>query len=263
MNAETPILAKEFLTAAELADMQLPGMPATERAIQLMAQRGDWQAPENEGFNWRRRQGRGGGIEYHYRLLPDLAQMALVLRHAQPAQQSARTKAKAALATTEMWTWFERQPDTRKAKARTRLEMLDAAMALTRGGAAWNRALATVAASIARAVAATLRDSPLKRDDIATRMSGYLGERVSKHMLDAYASEARQEHAIPVTRLIALMHATGDRRLLQMRAEPMGWAVIERRHLPLSEVAAIREREDELRRHREFLTRQARSGGGL
>lgn len=146
MNAETPVLAKEFLTAAELAELRLPDLPATERAIQLMAQREDWQRAENEGCNWRRRQGRGGGIEYHYRLLPDLAQMALILRHAQPAQQSARTHAKAALATTEMWAWFERQPDARKAKARERLEMLDAAMALTRGGAAWNRALATVAA---------------------------------------------------------------------------------------------------------------------
>ncbi len=149
MNAETPVIAKEFWTAAELAELQLPGMPGTDRAIQLMAQRDDWQLPENEGFNWRRRQGRGGGIEYHYRVLPDLAQMALVLKHAQPAQQSARTQAKAALATGEMWAWFERQPDARKAKARERLEMLDAAMALTRGGAAggaWNRALATVAA---------------------------------------------------------------------------------------------------------------------
>lgn len=121
---------------------------------------------------------------------------------------------------------------------------------------------ATVAASIARAVAATLRDCGQPRDEVAERMSGYLGERVSKAMLDAYASEARREHAIPVTRLIALMHATGDRRLLQLIAEPMGWAVIERRHLPLIEVAAIREKEDELRRTREQLMREARKAGG-
>lgn len=121
---------------------------------------------------------------------------------------------------------------------------------------------ATVAASIARAVAATLRDCSLPRDDVAQRMSAYLGERVSKAMLDAYASEARREHAIPVTRLIALMHATGDRRLLQLLAEPLGWAVIERKHLPMIEVAAIREKEDELRRTREQLMREARKAGG-
>lgn len=122
---------------------------------------------------------------------------------------------------------------------------------------------ATVAASIARAVAAALRDSPLSRGEVAARMTAYLGERVSKNMLDAYASEARQDHPIPVTRLIALMHATGDRRLLQLLAEPLGWAVIERRHLPAIEIAAVRDKEDELRKHREYLTRLARSGGGL
>jgi hypothetical protein len=145
VNAETPVLSKEFYTAAELAELALPGLPGTKRGINDLAISRGWQRPEYEDCNWRRRQGRGGGIEYHYRLLPDLPQMALVLRHAQPAQMSARTQAKSALATTEMWAWFERQPDARKAKARERLEMLDAAMALTRGGAAWNRALATVA----------------------------------------------------------------------------------------------------------------------
>lgn len=122
---------------------------------------------------------------------------------------------------------------------------------------------ASVAASIARAVAATLRDAPVSREDIAQRMSAYLGDRVSKAMLDAYASEARQEHQIPVTRLVALMHATGDRRLLQLLAEPLGWAVIERRHLPLIELAAVQERQEELRRRADTLRRTARTGGAL
>lgn len=122
---------------------------------------------------------------------------------------------------------------------------------------------ATVPDSIARAVAATLRDCGLAREEVAARMSAYLGERVPKSMLDAYASEARREHAIPVTRLIALLHATGDRRLLQMLAEPMGWAVIERRHLPLIELAAVHERQDELRRRADALRRTAKIGGAL
>lgn len=122
---------------------------------------------------------------------------------------------------------------------------------------------ATVAASIARAVATTLRDCDLPRDAVAERMSGYLGERVSKSMLDAYASEARREHAIPVTRLIALMHATGDRRLLQLIAEPLGWAVIERRYLPMIELAAVQDQRDELAKRADALRRAARVGGAL
>lgn len=122
---------------------------------------------------------------------------------------------------------------------------------------------ASLAASIARAVAATLRDCRLPRDDVAASMSAYLGERVSKHMLDAYASEARQDHPIPVTRLIALTHATGDRRLLQLLADPLGWAVIERRYLPMIELAAVQDQRDELAKRADALRRAARAGGAL
>lgn len=119
---------------------------------------------------------------------------------------------------------------------------------------------ATFAARVSRAVAVALADADAEREAIAARMSSFLGERVSPAMLDAYASQAREDHRISVPRLMALLHATRDRRLLELLAEPLGWAVIERRHLPLIEVAAIREHEDELRRRREFLMRSARSG---
>jgi hypothetical protein len=122
---------------------------------------------------------------------------------------------------------------------------------------------ASLAGRISRAVAAALHSAEAEREAIAARMSAFLGERVSPSMLDAYASQAREDHRISVPRFAALLHATGDRRLLELLAEPMGWAVIERRHLPLIEVAAIRDREDELRRHREHLTRMARNGGAL
>jgi hypothetical protein len=119
---------------------------------------------------------------------------------------------------------------------------------------------ASFAARVSRAVAVALADADVDRETIAARMSSFLGERVSPAMLDAYASQAREDHRISVPRLMGLLHATRDRRLLELIAEPMGWAVIERRHLPLIEVAAIREHEDELRRRREFLMRSARSG---
>jgi hypothetical protein len=119
---------------------------------------------------------------------------------------------------------------------------------------------ASFAARVSRAVAVALADCDAEREAIAARMSTFLGERVSPAMLDAYASQAREDHKISVPRFLALLHATRDRRLLELLAEPMGWAVIERRHLPLIEVAAIRDHEDELRRRREFLMRSARNG---
>jgi hypothetical protein len=121
----------------------------------------------------------------------------------------------------------------------------------------------TLAAQLSRAVSVALQDAKMSRRVIAQRMSDYLGEAVTPAMLDAYASVARDAHRISMPRFVALVHATGDRRLLELLAQPMGWAVIERRHLPLIEVAAIREQEDELRRRRDALTRKARAEGAI
>jgi hypothetical protein len=122
---------------------------------------------------------------------------------------------------------------------------------------------ASVAARTARAVSVALRDCGRSRRQVAQQMSEYLGEDVSPAMIDAYASVAREAHRISLPRFLALLHVTGDRRLLQMLAQPMGWAVIERKHLVLIELAAAREQEDALRRRREALARRARTEGAL
>ncbi|MBX9594404.1 MAG: hypothetical protein K2X46_08580 [Roseomonas sp.] len=121
----------------------------------------------------------------------------------------------------------------------------------------------TLAARISRAVSVALRECGKPRGHVAREMSSYLGEEVSLPMLDAYASVARDQHRISVTRFIALAHATGDRRLLELLAEPIGLAVIDRKYLPLIELAAIREQEDELRKRRKALARRSRGEGAL
>ncbi len=75
---------------------------------------------------------------------------------------------------------------------------------------------ATLAGSISRAVAQTLRECTLDRTEVARRMSAFLGEPVSLAMLNAYASQAREDHSISAVRLLALMHATGDTRPLEL-----------------------------------------------
>ncbi|MFZ4411424.1 MAG: hypothetical protein ACOYOH_29070, partial [Paracraurococcus sp.] len=118
----------------------------------------------------------------------------------------------------------------------------------------------TLAARISRAIAVALRDCGKPRRQVARAMGEYLGEPVSDAMLDAYASVAREDHKISVARFLALVHATGDRRLLELLAAPQGWAVIDRRHLALIDVAAIREREEQLTKERRALVRRARRG---
>lgn len=121
----------------------------------------------------------------------------------------------------------------------------------------------TVAHQICRAVSAALRDAAKSRNEIAKAMSDFLGENVTVNMLNAYASQARENHPISMARFIALLHATADRRLLELLAEPMGWTVIPQKYLPLIELAAVRERQTELARHGDALARKARQGGAF
>ncbi len=127
---------------------------------------------------------------------------------------------------------------------------------------------ASLRARVARAVSETLRDAPMDRESVALAMSAWLGEDVTKNMLDAYASEAREAHTIPYLRLIALVHVTGDARLLGLGAEAVGQLVVERKYLPWIEVGMRADRKERVRRvaeeeDREFelALRAARRGG--
>jgi Mg-chelatase subunit ChlI len=113
---------------------------------------------------------------------------------------------------------------------------------------------------ISLAVAATLKESDINREEIAQRMSAWLGEDVSKSMLDAYASQAREDHTISFLRVLALIHVTGDVRLLQIAAEMFGWAVIDEKYLHWVEVGQLSEKKEELTKAYETAKRNARRG---
>lgn len=143
----TERLSREWFTAAELAELALPMVPHSARGVQLIAAREDWQRADAEGKHWRSREGRGGGIEYHYSVLPFAAQAKLAL--AFPAEAPARDEraaTQAHLAAEDAWDWFDRLPDTKKAKARERLEALRAVEALVLSGTKKVPAMMTVAA---------------------------------------------------------------------------------------------------------------------
>jgi len=64
-------MIKEWYTAKELAELELDGMPGTERAYQLKAKKEDWV--------WRPRKS-GKGKEYHVKNLPDAVQIQIIER---------------------------------------------------------------------------------------------------------------------------------------------------------------------------------------
>lgn len=105
---------------------------------------------------------------------------------------------------------------------------------------------ATLRDRIARAVTEILADTALSRERIAKDMTAYLGEPVSKPMLDQYASQARTDQSISMVRAVGLMRATGDARHLQAALDGSDYVVIQRRYLPAIEEAVLREKIEEM-----------------
>lgn len=82
---------------------------------------------------------------------------------------------------------------------------------------------------IIRAMRVAEEESGKNRDEIAAAMTEYLGEDVTKSVLDQYMSESRTDYTINVVRFVALLMATGDRRPLTLLAEQFGLILVERR----------------------------------
>ena len=95
-----------------------------------------------------------------------------------------------------------------------------------------------------------MKDCGKSRDELAEKMSEFLGEDIGINMLNAYASESRREHVINVPRFVALFHATGDVRLLQLLADPFDFVVIPRKLMAAVEEVMWAEQEAMAARNR-------------
>lgn len=110
---------------------------------------------------------------------------------------------------------------------------------------------------ISRLISRSLRDA---RDDgkqraaIADAMSRYLGRTISAAMLDKWASEASDEHRIPLDAFIALVDATGARELLGFVPGEFGLTVIEEEYADLIEDRLLEDHIEELQARRQVLS---------
>lgn len=133
---------QEWFTAAELAELRLPGLPGDKRSINRRAQEDRWTTRatlQGEPLA-RQRAGRGGGFEFHISLLPptarlELAQRGLSDEGEEPAQEAERAAT---------WAWLERQPDKVRAEAETRLAVVREIELLQSAGMTGTAAVAEV-----------------------------------------------------------------------------------------------------------------------
>lgn len=87
-------------------------------------------------------------------------------------------------------------------------------------------ALAGLEARICRTVGTILNTDARSRERIAAEMSELLDEEISRAMLDAYASPARDGHKVPMSRMLALVAVCARHDLLDPLLREIGAAVL-------------------------------------
>ncbi len=65
----------EWLTASEIAERRLPGLPHSKRKVNDFAKRYGWHSAVNGDGSplVRKREAKGGGFEFHVSLLPQVS----------------------------------------------------------------------------------------------------------------------------------------------------------------------------------------------
>lgn len=137
-------MIREWFTAAELAELALPGLPGDKRSINRRARDERWQHRCDVSGEplARARSGRGGGIEFHVSLLPGSARIALVERGI-----AADSHAEAEIETPEAsaWRWYEAQSGKVKKEAERRAAVIAEVDLLAESGLTRSAAVAEVA----------------------------------------------------------------------------------------------------------------------
>ncbi len=110
---------------------------------------------------------------------------------------------------------------------------------------------------IARGISEALADSGKERGEIVQEVHEFLGEgagKFSENILNAYASESREDQTPNIIRFAAITKATGDPRLLNLIAQECGWIVVDKKYKAAIDEAMIgdeiKQREQEIERLR-------------
>jgi transposase InsO family protein len=127
------MLSREWFSLSELAAEALPGMPDSRSGIASYAAEKGWNEAAREGQQWRKRPGRGGGVEYHFSLLPLAAKVTITARYS-TQEGAAERAAREQMASEALWHWYARQTNTKKQEAERRLGVIRAVEEAVRGG---------------------------------------------------------------------------------------------------------------------------------
>ncbi|MBR9841183.1 MAG: transposase [Rhodobacteraceae bacterium] len=125
---------QEWWSATELAAAGLPDLPGSKRKVNDMAVRENWRGQPGKV---RRRKGVGGGMEYHWTLLPTRARLALTERREEAPEPK--------IGRDDAWAEYERATAAARRKASERLAVLAEVEEIEAAGMVRSLAVTTVA----------------------------------------------------------------------------------------------------------------------
>lgn len=137
----------EWLSPVKIAALRLPEIPSTQPGVGKLAAREGWAtrtSPTGEPLA-RKRQGKGGGWEYHVSLLPEAAQIEMARRARRAAERAARAEdeqgeADAAVA----WAAYEKLSKGHRTEAERRMRVMMRVEGMVDDGLTRKAALAIV-----------------------------------------------------------------------------------------------------------------------
>lgn len=118
--------------------------------------------------------------------------------------------------------------------------------------------LAGIERVIASGVSTALKDDPRTRWELAAAVSQLLDDEVSKLMLDAYSSEARDGHNISASRFFALIAATGRFDILNAVCAMIGCKVLVGEEIHTAELGHLDREIAKLNERKKLLARIAK-----
>lgn len=117
--------------------------------------------------------------------------------------------------------------------------------------------LAGLERQICRTVGTILASDPRSREVIAAEISVLLDEEVSRAMLDAYASPAREDHKVPMCRFLALVAVCQRQDLLDPLIRQIGAALLVGEEVMTARIGHLRQHRNKIDEELRALTRNA------
>ncbi len=128
--------SQEWWTAEQIAEACLPGLPGSARGVNVFALREGWRSTPGAIM---RKPGRGGGLFYHWSVLPFNARLKLIEQEADTAERSTESRDRG-----QAWAGYDQLDQKSKDAAADRLDALNKVEALHISGSTHVAAVAVI-----------------------------------------------------------------------------------------------------------------------